>query len=449
MDVEKLARSVNDALGQAHTAIRKELRTQPYGLVTSAYGKPGLWETAEAIGILRWEESDRELLTAGVAALLGVQAKDGGYAPWPDLSSGASYCESTTRVLLSIAPVFALDLEYDELKIAVRNAASWIFRNEDREGGWGSLQGLTPRLFPTCFAIQALAAARRAGAGVKNQRCGQAIARGARWIEEIRNDDGGYGTRAGEESNHGSSCHAAWGLTVANVEVPSELREYVLDGLDTELPATIEDPVDDPAREAAGGRFDVSILSAPTALVGAVSVRADIYERRITTLVERLLETQHEGIWRSPSDRFVWSTYMHVAALRLWLAVHRSYAGSSTSDFRELRPGSLRPSDPERTPILDNIGDLRRNAEAGLEDLSDREKQAFVAYVKGEPYKVTAEKLGLSHRTVESYRRAALQKLGIPKGDRYLAGAVAARGGLVPNHDEVLAEHAQQAPAPP
>ncbi len=440
MDAEELARSVDRALVKAHEAIRKELTKEPYGVVEPYAGQPGVWETAEAVGILRWEEADKELLTAAVEVLISAQNEDGGFAPWPDVASHNSYCESTSRVLLSLAPVCAFAPEYEELHTAVKRAAQWVMENECEEGGWGAYRGLTPRLFPTCFAIQALAAARRAEVGVPRKPSGKAIRRAADWINESQNEDGGHGTRAGETSNHASSCHAAWGLSAASAEVSGDLRKYILEGLGRDLPLVVIDRIDDPERNVSG-QFDLSILSSPMGLIGGVSARVGIYEPGITRLVRDLLAAMEDDIWLAPSGRFVWPTYMHVAALRLWLAVHRSFAWAPTTDFSHLRSGPIEPSEPARRSLRDHFAQMPKGWRTKFEKLTPRERQVLGAYTRGHSYKRIAEDLKIRPRTAESYKRAAFKTLGIASDDKELARAIAALGGLIPDYGEVLADH--------
>jgi two-component system, LuxR family, response regulator FixJ len=70
----------------------------------------------------------------------------------------------------------------------------------------------------------------------------------------------------------------------------------------------------------------------------------------------------------------------------------------------------------------------RREAAAGLNTLSERQRQVLQGIVEGKPNKIIAYELGLSVRTVEAYRAQVLIKLGA----RSTADAVriALTGGL-------------------
>ncbi len=54
----------------------------------------------------------------------------------------------------------------------------------------------------------------------------------------------------------------------------------------------------------------------------------------------------------------------------------------------------------------------RASAEPGLEDLTDREMAVFQMLGQGKPTEEIAERLNLSRKTVETYRRRAKEKLG-------------------------------------
>jgi DNA-binding CsgD family transcriptional regulator len=57
-------------------------------------------------------------------------------------------------------------------------------------------------------------------------------------------------------------------------------------------------------------------------------------------------------------------------------------------------------------------GGGRDAAEPGLEDLTDREMAVFQMLGQGKPTEEIAERLNLSRKTVETYRRRAKEKLG-------------------------------------
>jgi DNA-binding NarL/FixJ family response regulator len=52
------------------------------------------------------------------------------------------------------------------------------------------------------------------------------------------------------------------------------------------------------------------------------------------------------------------------------------------------------------------------STEPGLEDLTDREMAVFQMLGQGKPTEEIAERLNLSRKTVETYRRRAKEKLG-------------------------------------
>jgi len=63
--------------------------------------------------------------------------------------------------------------------------------------------------------------------------------------------------------------------------------------------------------------------------------------------------------------------------------------------------------------ILSKVaGGSRDSSEPGLEDLTDREMAVFQMLGQGKPTEEIAERLNLSRKTVETYRRRAKEKLG-------------------------------------
>jgi DNA-binding NarL/FixJ family response regulator len=63
--------------------------------------------------------------------------------------------------------------------------------------------------------------------------------------------------------------------------------------------------------------------------------------------------------------------------------------------------------------ILSKVaGGNRDSSEPGLEDLTDREMAVFQMLGQGKPTEEIAERLNLSRKTVETYRRRAKEKLG-------------------------------------
>lgn len=437
MGIERLALEVEQALDAAHARVRGALLEDPhYGVIDSYRGQPGLWETAEAIGIVHWEEGDQDLLATAVEAVLSEQQEDGGFAPWPDITSKNSYCESTTRVLLSLAPVCRSVAQPVSLAESVQLATEWLLENQDEKGGWGGRLGMSPRIFPTTFSIQALATVAKELDAPTRERCAMAISEAARWIERCQNEkDGGFGTRPGARSNVASSGHAAWGLSVAGAEVPSSLRAYILERLEGRLPSLIADKVDDPESGSGLGRYELLVLSRPMALIGAIAAHGHIYEERVVAVLKAILGRQSpDGVWRVDSGRFVWPTYMYVTALRLWLTVHRSHAQTSTSDFSGLGPGAdLRLSGEEEESLYGRGFPLPPNWKERLERLSPRQRQAFVSDLKGESIQAGAEAIGIRPKTLEKHRYAARRRLEIKDGLE--AWAIAVAGGLVQESD--------------
>ena len=69
---------------------------------------------------------------------------------------------------------------------------------------------------------------------------------------------------------------------------------------------------------------------------------------------------------------------------------------------------ALRRDAQQRTGLVDASGHTRR-----LQTLTSREREVLDLVLKGQSCKVIAQKLGISHRTVERHRSRLLEKLGV------------------------------------
>jgi two-component system response regulator FixJ len=78
-----------------------------------------------------------------------------------------------------------------------------------------------------------------------------------------------------------------------------------------------------------------------------------------------------------------------------------------------------------------NVGLSKRDAHALLNRLSPRESEVIGLLVKGSANKVVADKLGLSHRTVEIHRANAMGKIGVKSLAEVVSILFAAKGHAV------------------
>jgi hypothetical protein len=136
---------------------------------TPALGSGGGWyhelarpepgTTATALGLLAFTEAGRpfEHFDAGLAFLAARQARsadplrDGGWATKTSL--GMPVVEATGWIARFLARA-RCGLRDDAPD--TRRAYRWLLRNQNPDGGWGSLRGCASRVWLTCLALRAL-----------------------------------------------------------------------------------------------------------------------------------------------------------------------------------------------------------------------------------------------------------------------------------------------------
>lgn len=123
--------------------------------------RPEPGATATALGLLAFVEAGRpfEHLDEGLAFLARRQSesgdplRDGGWATKTSL--GMPVVEATAWIARFLARA-RCDLRDDAPDL--RRAYHWLLRNQNPDGGWGSLRGSPSRVWLTCLALRALAA---------------------------------------------------------------------------------------------------------------------------------------------------------------------------------------------------------------------------------------------------------------------------------------------------
>ncbi|WP_067793831.1 prenyltransferase/squalene oxidase repeat-containing protein [Actinomadura formosensis] len=136
---------------------------------TPARGSGGGWyhelarpepgTTATALGLMAFAEAGRsfEYFDEGLAFLAARQTRsgdplrDGGWATKTSL--GMPVVEATGWIARFLARA-RCDLRDDAPDL--RRAYRWLLRNQNTDGGWGSLHGCPSRVWPTCLALRAL-----------------------------------------------------------------------------------------------------------------------------------------------------------------------------------------------------------------------------------------------------------------------------------------------------
>ncbi|MEW2360302.1 prenyltransferase/squalene oxidase repeat-containing protein [Spirillospora sp. NPDC029432] len=121
--------------------------------------RPDPGTTATALGLLAFSEARRpfEHFDEGLAYLAARQTasgdllRDGGWATKTSL--GMPVVEATAWIARFLARA-RCDLREDAPD--VRRAYRWLLRNQNPDGGWGSLLGCPSRVWLTCLALRAL-----------------------------------------------------------------------------------------------------------------------------------------------------------------------------------------------------------------------------------------------------------------------------------------------------
>lgn len=291
---------------------------------------PGIWETADVARTLSWPSLTEKVPADKIARwILRAPNLDGGFAPWPDISSRGSYTETTARCLLSLlrlqqaAPALA-----DELHGAAIGAAKWILDCQRRDnGGWGSSSGWTPRTSPTIWALLALGEMERLGTPEDDSARRDALQAGIEWLRSTQNADGGYGLSEGKPSNLASTAQVSWALGFRNEPINDHHRDRLIAFLSSPPRADVPDTIeDDPARKFFG-RFELLLLSKPLGVLGLMACRVDLRDSLLNRLLDEIEATAGtDALWRIPDGRGVWPTHFYLWAIRTWIAVYESYA---------------------------------------------------------------------------------------------------------------------------
>src|SRR6202043_1258791 len=121
------------------------------------------------------------------------------------------------QVNLTAFAIFALRAVGHSTRFtAIREAAGWIERQQNGDGGFGfGVRGSSSDVDDTAAALQALV-----DAGARNPR---ALGAATSFLTRAQNLDGGYPQRPGGESNAQSTAWAVQGLIAARRD-PSSVR---------------------------------------------------------------------------------------------------------------------------------------------------------------------------------------------------------------------------------
>lgn len=305
---------------------------------------PGVWETADTVRTLTSHALLEDAPAAGLARwMLRARSDDGGFPPWPDVSSRQSYTESTARCLLSLLRLEEAvpDLLAD-IRAAVLSAGRWLLECQSQEGGWGSGPGWALRISPTVWALLALGEMEKTVGGKDEVARQQAIDAGVRWLVRQQNADGGYGLDASSSSNICSTAQAAWALGFCNAQIRDDHYGRLLSFLKTDDFEDVVDEIeDDPARRLFG-RFQLLLLARPLGMLGLMACRTDLRDPVVHRILQDISGTaDDDGLWRIPDGRKIWPSHFYLWAIRTWLSVYESYAKAGLASARP----QLLPSD--------------------------------------------------------------------------------------------------------
>lgn len=251
--VEDIAQDVASSILAAGEAIVERFeRNDGEAHILSFDEHPGIWETAEALGIATWTPDRLNLVEAAVRWLVAHRNEDWGFAPWPDITSRRSYVETSARVLLSLAAAQEV-LRIESLNPPISKIRDWIASQQDRSnGGYGAFLGSSTRTLPTAFAIRAIAFSLDVVPPDDPDRLWEGLNRAAGWLVSQRNGDGGIGLHSGATSNICSASQAAWSLAVLGISA-SGLDEYIQHTVEVGQISDIVDPIPDPSSTVING----------------------------------------------------------------------------------------------------------------------------------------------------------------------------------------------------
>jgi squalene-hopene/tetraprenyl-beta-curcumene cyclase len=163
-------------------------------------GYPDTDDTAEIVLALRRvrggdEPAWREAIDRGIAWVIGMQSKDGGWGAFdadntrrlpeslPFCDFGAVIDPPSADVTAHIVEMLAADGQ--AAHPATRRGVTWLLRNQESDGSWFGRWGAN-HLYGTGAVVPALIAAGAAPGS-------RPIRRAVRWLEQVQNPDGGWG----------------------------------------------------------------------------------------------------------------------------------------------------------------------------------------------------------------------------------------------------------------
>jgi TIR domain/Prenyltransferase and squalene oxidase repeat len=327
--------SLSGIVGRASAELARRLEpASGFAYVRSEVdGGPGVWETADVIRMVDWDHLPLPVREDALGRwLLTAQDADGGFPPWPDISSRRAYTESTARCCLSLLRmVDRIPSLRPELISAATRAGRWLIAAQDKStGGWGSYAGWSSRTSPTAWSIISLHYLAPMVAGDLPLEIAGAIGQGREWLHDTQQPDGGYGLIPDAPSNICSTSQAAWALSVIPAPIDPRHTAWLIAEVDrTAELEDVTDPISEDPAAKLFGRFQLRLLGLPLATLGLMACRVEIGHPALRKLLMAIVAAQNvDGLWRIPDGRSIWPTHFYLWALRTWLRTYEDYARS-------------------------------------------------------------------------------------------------------------------------
>jgi len=149
--------------------------------------KIGAVATSQGIACFAYSNKEFAKLPLSINLLKNEQFKDGGFTI--KILSEFPIVESTSWVLLGIK-----DIKNEIAKEIITEGAKWLENNRNDDKGWGAIEGTASRIYATALAIWALLA-------TNSRKYQKIINEGINWIKDARNADGCWGELPRDEKS--------------------------------------------------------------------------------------------------------------------------------------------------------------------------------------------------------------------------------------------------------
>jgi hypothetical protein len=149
--------------------------------------KIGAVATSQGIACFAYPNKEFAKLPLSINVLKNEQFKDGGFTI--KILSEFPLVESTSWVLLGVR-----DIKNEIAKEIITEGAKWLENNRNDDNGWGAIKGTASRIYATALAIWALST-------TNSRKYQTIISEGTNWIKDARNADGCWGELPRDEKS--------------------------------------------------------------------------------------------------------------------------------------------------------------------------------------------------------------------------------------------------------